>query len=47
MALVSKKPVALSVGSINIDQRVVENPLMEDKNKRLTCKTRENTRIMK
>ena len=30
---VSKKPVALSVGSINVDQRVVENPLVEDKNK--------------
>ena len=47
MALVSKKPVALSVGSITIDQRVVENPLMEDKNKRLMCKTRENTKVEK
>ena len=32
-ALVPKKPVALSVGNINIDQRVVENALVEDKNK--------------
>ena len=29
MALVPRKPIALSVGSINIDQRVVENALVE------------------
>ena len=34
--LVPYKPVAPSVGSINVVQRVVENPLVEGKNKILT-----------
>ena len=38
MALIQKKPVALSVGSINIDQRVVENASVEDKNNNPTYK---------
>ena len=37
-ALVPKKPIAPSVGSINVVQRVVENPLVEDKNEILTYK---------
>ena len=37
-ALVPKKSVALSVGSINVDQKVGENPSVEDKNKSLTYK---------
>ena len=34
--LVSTKPVALSVDSINIDQRVVENASVQDKDNNLT-----------
>ena len=41
-ALVPKKPVALSIGSINVDQKVGENPSVEDKNKSLTYKIQEN-----
>ena len=41
-ALVPKKPVALSVGSISVYQRDVGDPLVEDKNKRLTYKIHEN-----
>ena len=43
MALGSKKPVAPSVGNMYVDLRVVENPLVENKKKRLTYKMRENT----
>ena len=42
-AIFPKEPVALSVGSINVGQRVVENPLVEDKNERLTYKMHEDT----
>ena len=38
MALIQKKPVALSVSSINIDQRVSENASVEDKNNNSTYK---------
>ena len=38
-ALVSKKPVALSVGSINFDQRVVVNASIDDKSNNSTYKT--------
>ena len=42
-ALVPKKPVAQSLGSTNINQRVLENPLVEDKTKSLTYKIQEST----
>ena len=41
-ALVPKKPVALPVGRINIDQRAVENASMEDKNSNSTYKVDDN-----
>ena len=40
--LVPKKPVALPVGRINIDQRAVENASMEDKNSNSTYKVDDN-----
>ena len=43
MTLVSKKPVALSVGIINVDQRVVESALVKDKNKNNTSTSIHNT----
>ena len=41
--IVPKKPVALSVASINIDQEVVENASVEDTNNNPTYKIRSNT----
>ena len=41
-ALIPKKPVALSIGRINIDQRVVENAIVEDNNKSSTYKIHHN-----
>ena len=45
MALVPKKPVALSVGSINVDHRVVRNPLAEDKTKISTYEIHEGVSL--
>ena len=38
-----KKPVALSVGCINIDQRVIEHVSVEDKNDDSTYNIHDNT----
>ena len=43
MALIPIKTVVLSVGSININQRIVENLSVEDKNNYSTYKTHDNT----
>ena len=40
-ALILKNSLVLSVGSINVDQRVGENLLVEDKNKMSTHKIHE------
>ena len=42
-ALVPRKPVVLSVSSINIDQRVVENTSVEDQDNSSTYKINDNT----
>ena len=41
--IVPKNPVALLVGSINIDQRLIENVIVEDENNSSTYKTHDNT----
>ena len=46
-SLVLNKPVELPVGSINADQRAVENPLVEEKNKILTYKIYEEVSFCK
>ena len=46
-ALVSKKPVAQPVGSINIDQKVGGKSFVEDKSKSLTYKIRRVVRKLR